>query len=473
MTHSNHRQGSYGSLLDDFIVLGFPGPHIKNPDAVLDEFARIGARAGAVNTFRVDTALARRHLVYDDISKVRQVIADLAQASLGLSVIVSGLRDKVQECCRGLAVKPHTECLSLGFWGKNQVLPHPRVLEVSTMCGHGRVSPQLVWELADDFRWGQETPESAAAKMGGLCLCDIFNRLRAARLIRGIAAELTSGRLVKPLAEVHTPARKDSGISIDGSKCTGCLECLPYCPVSAITENASGLASIDGDRCFECGVCWQSGICPHEAIIAMPLFWPRSLRGSFQSLYAPYRSAPSLLPAVDAVYPSRAVKTFARHEMPSELANDVEGLLRRGDVVIQAELGRPHVGTTLGDMEKVMQDLIPVGLDLRQQYPVLDERSPLSELAIDPARGILRPDILDERAGWVVLKVKVPEAQASRALRQLQKAASRIDTVFAVDVMCRPYEDGSTIADRIASDIGVTPAPNGKINLGLGRPLID
>ncbi|MFC2042350.1 hypothetical protein ACFLTV_02490, partial [Chloroflexota bacterium] len=167
------------------------------------------------------------------------------------------------------------------------------------------------------------------------------------------------------------------------------------------------------------------------------------------------------------------VFVYTRHELPIEHTNDVEGLLRHGEAVIVVELGRPHLGTTFLDVQKVVQTLIPFGMRLDLQYPTLDERSPLTELATDAAKGIFRPEILGERTGWELLKLVVPEKGVPEVVRSLQRVAKEIDTVFALDIVSRVAQDGSTVAERLADEIGVAPAPNCKTNVGLGRPLAE
>jgi len=46
-----------------------------------------------------------------------------------------------------------------------------------------------------------------------------------------------------------------------------------------------------------------------------------------------------------------------------------------------------------------------------------------------------------------------------------------VDTVFTVAVMCRVNEDKSVPVLPILQQMGLSPRPNAKINVGLGRPL--
>ncbi len=84
-------------------------------------------------------------------------------------------------------------------------------------------------------------------------------------------------------------------VSLDVSRCKGCITCLKRCPTEAIRIR-DGRAVIDADRCIDCGQCIM--LCPHKAkksnndvlvnipfkekyVIALP---PPSLYGQFQNL---------------------------------------------------------------------------------------------------------------------------------------------------------------------------------------------
>ena len=50
---------------------------------------------------------------------------------------------------------------------------------------------------------------------------------------------------------------------IDDNVCTGCWECVPYCPVGAMLPE-DGVVRIDEDTCLECGTCLRTAPCPAE-----------------------------------------------------------------------------------------------------------------------------------------------------------------------------------------------------------------
>jgi hypothetical protein len=62
-------------------------------------------------------------------------------------------------------------------------LPNSQVLEISTMCGHGMVSNNLVEQMIAYVKTNDRTPEEAAAYLACFCPCGIYNPARAKRLL--------------------------------------------------------------------------------------------------------------------------------------------------------------------------------------------------------------------------------------------------------------------------------------------------
>ncbi|MDD3810009.1 MAG: DUF362 domain-containing protein [Erysipelotrichaceae bacterium] len=56
-------------------------------------------------------------------------------------------------------------------------------------------------------------------------------------------------------------------LKVRQSKCNGCLECIPSCPVNAITLK-DGRIAIDQKRCISCYYCMS--VCPKKAIVINP-----------------------------------------------------------------------------------------------------------------------------------------------------------------------------------------------------------
>jgi hypothetical protein len=54
----------------------------------------------------------------------------------------------------------------------------------------------------------------------------------------------------------------------------------------------------------------------------------------------------------------------------------------------------------------------------------------------------------------------------------LKEVAGQIESVFSLDLATRLAPDGSVPTDPYVAKAGVWIAPNGKTNIGLGRPLL-
>ena len=85
----------------------------------------------------------------------------------------------------------------MGIWGKTDRLPSEDVLRVSTMCGHGMLSFNLIKDLAQKVAKKRMTSQQAAEKLAGLCHCGVFNPVRAVRIIDKIAADINAGVEIK------------------------------------------------------------------------------------------------------------------------------------------------------------------------------------------------------------------------------------------------------------------------------------
>jgi hypothetical protein len=209
MTHSLHRQGTAENLKGDYVVLAMSAKGINEEGAAgkLQEFLRIASRLSPVNTGDMKTVHAFRmsleemlhgckntsivHAVFTEIDTVRQLLGDLQETDLGISVVVSGLLEPVRDCCHeiGLEDAPHTVNHSLGVWGRTEILPEPEVLQISTMCGHGMVSFGLIKDVVAEIRAGQLSVSEASERLARPCECGIFNPRRAAELLEQMAAE--------------------------------------------------------------------------------------------------------------------------------------------------------------------------------------------------------------------------------------------------------------------------------------------
>jgi hypothetical protein len=122
---------------------------------------------------------------YADREAVKGVLAKLRTADLGISIVVSGLIEEVKKICKEIGLAPHTATLSLGIYGKKELLPKEETLKIITMCGHSLVGAPLAESVAGKVKEGKLSPEEGAKAIGRPCTCGIFNTRRCAALIAG------------------------------------------------------------------------------------------------------------------------------------------------------------------------------------------------------------------------------------------------------------------------------------------------
>ena len=203
MSHSLHRRGNADSLRDDYVMLIMTSPDRANdPDVkgkmqeawdVLSSFAadltNFGAVRGggrhrkSIKEFREEGKFLI-HAVFRDRNVMKACFKELKNRDLGLSVTVSGHFDEVKGACQEIGLVPHTVQYSLGAVGKTELLPDEKVLEITTMCGHAMVSPNLLLHLVKKIEGGKLTHAEAALELSRQCECGIFNPARAERLLR-------------------------------------------------------------------------------------------------------------------------------------------------------------------------------------------------------------------------------------------------------------------------------------------------
>jgi len=219
---------------------------------------------------------------------------------------------------------------------------------------------------------------------------------------------------------------------------------VAYCPVGAIVA-APGGVTIDQERCVECSVCLRSGVCEPRALRMPELEWPRVLRARFSDPFV--------------FHPATGIKGRGTAEVKT---NDVSGRFRPGSVGLIVELGRPGVSASLRDVEQVTTGL--AGL------VELVARNPLTAL-LDPDTGrFLDRSVLDERVLSVAVECVAPESRLDDALARLREVAAFLRTVASVAVVWPEPRRRREVEDRVREN-GWTVRCNGKVNVGLGRPL--
>ena len=239
--------------------------------------------------------------------------------------------------------------------------------------------------------------------------------------------------------------------SINRDDCTGCETCLPYCPVGAISIREEK-ALIEPNLCTECYVCIRNAVCPSGAIE------PPSL-DTFIRRFQHIISDPTETTATTGV-PGRGTEEAK--------TNDVTGRFRKGEVGVCIDMGRPGVGVHLRDVEKVAMALAAAGVTLEGP-----EGTPLAQLMTDLEAGKIREDLPNVRFLSIIIEGKCPISNLSSALEALKKVENEIDTVFSLGLATRVDERGYSPVLDILDRSGLSQPIRGKVNVGLGRPMVD
>lgn len=193
MTHSLHRTGKINDLKNDYVILAMLAAGINDKYAdskqKLLRVAEILNQNNPVNiipkpAWKISPVITATFI---DIEMVKKIIQTLKQEDLGVSIVISGLISEIQEAVKETGLKMHTIHLSLGTFGRKELLPSEEILEITTMCGHHCVSSQSVKYYVELIKSGKISVENAAKKLSKPCVCGIFNPTRAITLLNKLS----------------------------------------------------------------------------------------------------------------------------------------------------------------------------------------------------------------------------------------------------------------------------------------------
>jgi len=207
MTHTLHRRGDNASLSEDYVMLIMPARGV-NFDGSEEKMRQIWevishyegelpnfGNASDGNSHRTTMEVLKKatsmiaHAVFRDRETLKACLKELKERDFGISVVISGLYEDVEKLCAEVDLSPHTVEHSLGIHGKTERLPDENILEITTMCGHAMVSPNLIAYLAAEIDEGKIAYEEAAKELSKMCDCGIFNPYRAEKLLRKMTSE--------------------------------------------------------------------------------------------------------------------------------------------------------------------------------------------------------------------------------------------------------------------------------------------
>ncbi len=233
---------------------------------------------------------------------------------------------------------------------------------------------------------------------------------------------------------------------IDKTKCIGCGLCLTICPLSAIyLEKKKAL--IDKKICVECGVCKRSSVCPQNAFLEDGLDWPRSFR--------------KILSDPVTLFEKTKVTGRGTEEMKT---NDVSDRYKAGEYGFSIDVGRPSVGTSIREIEKLTKKLASLGV------VKFEKENPITTIMKDLNTGEIAEEMLDQNLMSGIIEFKIPQEKLKIVLNALKEIESEIETVFTIGIITIfSKEDNNLPVINELVSYGFIVAPQAKINIGLGR----
>ncbi len=207
MTHSLHRIGDEGLLKDEFVLLSSAadGFNVEGAREKLIKIMDIAEEIGPINfgfskvgcvhtgvTFdylrSIYTDRSRVRCVFNSKDKIKKLLQRLKEENLGMSITITGLLGELQKIVKEVGITPHSVNLSLGVFGRKDLLPPREILEITTMCGHHLLSPLLVQKVIDDVKKGSLTPQDGAIELAKPCICGFVNHERVEKIIERVGS---------------------------------------------------------------------------------------------------------------------------------------------------------------------------------------------------------------------------------------------------------------------------------------------
>jgi len=207
MTHSLHRVRMVNEDIDDFVFLCTPAIGFNHDNCaenlikILDILIELEPEN--INFYEADSTGFDIEKIKESIndksrlrccfSKQNQVIRLLNVLKLrdfGLSVVISGRPDKIEDILKLTDIKPHTINIAAGFYGKTHKLPSHDVLSLLTMCGHGLIAQNLIKDRIQKVKNGEITIKEAIDDIGTPCTCGIFNPARARSIFQKMITDI-------------------------------------------------------------------------------------------------------------------------------------------------------------------------------------------------------------------------------------------------------------------------------------------
>jgi hypothetical protein len=206
MTHTLHRTGSKEDLREDYVMLVMQARGVNREGAEekmgqiwelfshyetdLTNFGNMEDGNSHTTSWEIlkKATWHMAHAVFKDRETLKACLNEFKERDLGVSVVVSGNYEDTAKTCSEIGLTPHTVEHSLGVHGKTEKLPDEPIMEITTMCGHALISPNLIHAMIEEIDQGKMSHEKAAIELSTLCDCGIFNPYRAEKVLRKLTS---------------------------------------------------------------------------------------------------------------------------------------------------------------------------------------------------------------------------------------------------------------------------------------------
>lgn len=215
MTHSLHREGPIDLLEREYVLFVYPArgfnyegsePKVRRlaeliytqkPDNMLVSTLRKNLYSGVKpeEWFASIKDGAKVYCVFNNREQLKKALVRIKEMDEGISIMVSGLIDRVREIAAEAGLNPHTINLSLGIQGNKDRLLPPDIRQFTTMCGHGMVSPKLVRDVIRRIKTGRLDFWEGSIILASPCTCGIVNPYRSAEMLKDLIPLYTVNRL--------------------------------------------------------------------------------------------------------------------------------------------------------------------------------------------------------------------------------------------------------------------------------------
>ncbi|OGP97456.1 MAG: hypothetical protein A2Z51_12055 [Deltaproteobacteria bacterium RBG_19FT_COMBO_52_11] len=215
MTHSLHREGPIDLLEREYVLFVYPArgfnyegsePKIRRlaeliytqkPANMLVSTLRKNLYSGVKpeEWFASIKDGAKVYCVFNNREQLKKALTRIKEKDEGISIMVSGLIDRVREIAAEAGLHPHTINLSLGIQGNKDRLPPPDIRQFTTMCGHGMVSPKLVRDVIRRIKTGKLDFWEGSIILASPCTCGIVNPYRSAEMLKDLIPLYTVNQL--------------------------------------------------------------------------------------------------------------------------------------------------------------------------------------------------------------------------------------------------------------------------------------